>query len=360
MKLLDRMVLSSFIKFSCLALASFGGIYLLIEFFERVDNFLENHAALELYFLYFLNKIPVIVSQLMPLAILMGAFMTMASLSRHGELTAIFSSGVSLFGVIRPILGLALFISFATLAFNEFLLPIHVRQTNYIFQQQVKGKRDLTVKLSGLWFREGNAIINIRVAEPVIKTLSGVHVYRVNESFHITSTLEAKQAVFREGHWIGDSVLVRHFDPLSSELLQSETGPDMDLGFSKNPEEFRDVAARRDEMNFAKLWSLSHQLKKEGYDATSYEVDMHSRLSTPFACLITAFLGIPFALRGSRRSGLALGVVVSVGIGITYYFLNAILVAFGYSAVLPPLVAAWGANVLFSLLGLYLLLSKQG
>lgn len=360
MTLLDRMVLSTFVRFSSLALASFSGIYLLIDFFERVDNFIENHAALNLYFLYFLNKIPVIISQLMPLAILMGAFMTMASLSRHGELTAIFSSGVSLFGVIRPILSLAFLISLATLAFNEYLLPIHVHQTNHIFQHQVKGKRDLTQKLTGVWFREGNAIVNIRVAEPTKKALSGVFVYHVNETFHITSSLEAKQASFLNGAWVGNSVLVRHFDPRTSELLKTEKASGLNLGFSKSPEEFQDVAARREEMNFRKLWGLSRQLKREGYDATSYEVDMHNRLSAPFACIITAFLGIPFALRGSRRSGLALGVVVSIGIGITYYFINAILIAFGYSSVLPPLVAAWGANVLFSLLGLYLLLAKQG
>jgi lipopolysaccharide export system permease protein len=112
-------------------------------------------------------------------------------------------------------------------------------------------------------------------------------------------------------------------------------------------------------MNFRKLWDLSHKLKRQGYDATSYEVDMHLRLSAPFASIITAFLGIPFALRGSRRSGLAMGVVVSVSIGIAYYFINAILVAFGYSSVFPPVVAAWAANTLFFLLGLYLLLSLQ-
>ncbi len=359
MTILNRMVLSIFVKFSCLALAAFSGIYLLIEFFEKVDNFLEHSAGLNLYFVYFLNKIPVIVTQMIPLAILMGAFMTMASLSRHGELTAMFSSGVSLFGVTWPILSMALLISVTTLGFNEFLLPIHVQKTNHVYRQQVQGKRDLTLNLGQIWFKEGNVIVNIRLANPLEKSLQGVFVYKMNEHFQVLSNLEADRAIFSDGRWIGNKVQIRHFDPKTSDLLNIKMLRDQDLGFYKNPEEFQDVKTKREEMNFQKLWQLSRKLKQEGYDATGYEVDMHTRLSAPFACIITAFLGIPFALRGSKRTGLALGVVVSVSIGIAYYFTNAILIAFGYSSVLPPVVAAWAANILFFLLGLYLFLSLE-
>jgi lipopolysaccharide export system permease protein len=359
MILLNRMVLSIFVKFTGLALASFSGIYLLIEFFEKVDDFLEHSAALNLYVVYFLNKIPIIVTQLMPLAILMGAFMTVASLSRHGELTAMFSSGISLFGVTRPILSMALLISLATLTFNEVLLPIHVQKTNHVFRQQVQGKTDLTLKLGQVWFKEENAIVNIRLANPREKSLYGVFVFKMNEHFQIISNLEADSAIFSDGRWVGNKVQIRRFDPETSDLLSVKVLRNQDLGFRKNPEEFQNVKIQREEMNFQKLWQLSRKLKQEGYDATGYEVDMHTRLSAPFACIIMAFLGVPFALRGSRRTGLAMGVAVSVSIGIAYYFINAILIAFGYSSVLPPVVAAWAANILFFLLGLYLLLSLE-
>ena len=50
---------------------------------------------------------------------------------------------------------------------------------------------------------------------------------------------------------------------------------------------------------------------------------------------------------------------VSVAIGILFFILQAILLAFGYSKVLPPVVAAWSANLLFLLLGGWLFLSRE-
>jgi lipopolysaccharide export system permease protein len=359
MTLFDRLILSLFGRFTGLALAAFGAIYLLIDFFEKVDDFIEHEAALNLYILYFLNKIPVIVSQLIPLAILMGAFMTLATLSRHGELTAMYSSGLSLFRLTRPILVAAFLVSLGTLFFNEFLLPIHVQKTNQILHQQVRNKKDMSLKLSGVWFREKNAIVNIRTAEPAQKILRGISVFRFDDHFHLLASEKAKEAVFQNGQCIGQKVRMRHFDPHTSELQSNTVLPRENLKFSKKPEDFRDIAIEREEMNFRKLWHMSNQLQEEGYDATTYRVDMHSRLSAPFAGIITAFLGIPFALRGSRHAGIPLGVAISIGVGITYYFVNAILIAFAYSSVLPAIMGAWGANLLFFLLGLYLLLAKQ-
>jgi lipopolysaccharide export system permease protein len=285
--------------------------------------------------------------------------MTLAALSRHGELTAMYGSGLSLFRLTRPILAAAFLVSLGTLFFNEFLLPIHVQKTNQVFHRQVRNKNDMSLKLSGVWFREKDTIVNIRIAEPVRKRLRGISVYRFNDRFHLIASEETKEAVFQNGQWIGQKVRIRQFDPQTSELRSSIVRPRENLKFTKKPEDFRDIAIEREEMNFRKLWQMSSQLQEEGYDATTYKVDMHSRLSAPFAGIITAFLGIPFALRSSRHAGVPLGVAVSIGVGITYYFVNAVLIAFAYSSVLPPVVGAWGANLLFFLLGLYLLLSKQ-
>ena len=86
---------------------------------------------------------------------------------------------------------------------------------------------------------------------------------------------------------------------------------------------------------------------------------MMARLATPFTSLIMAFLGIPFALQKGRNANLAMGVALSVAVGVSFYLLQAMLIAFGYSAVIPPWVAAWAPNVLFMLIGIWLLLSSR-
>jgi len=81
---------------------------------------------------------------------------------------------------------------------------------------------------------------------------------------------------------------------------------------------------------------------------------MHTKLSAPFAAFVMVILGIPFALRSSRSGGMALGIGTSIGIGFAYFVVNAVLLSYGRSNVLPPFVAAWGANFLFALSGIWL------
>ena len=104
---------------------------------------------------------------------------------------------------------------------------------------------------------------------------------------------------------------------------------------------------------------MAEKLEREGYDATRQRVDMHSRLAVPFTCLIMGFLGIPFALQRGRNSNIALGVGLSLGIGVIYFIIQSLVMAFGYSNAMPPLFAAWTANFIFLLLGVWLLLNVQ-
>jgi lipopolysaccharide export system permease protein len=67
-----------------------------------------------------------------------------------------------------------------------------------------------------------------------------------------------------------------------------------------------------------------------------------------------AFLGIPFSLRSGRSSGIAMGVAASIGIGFTYFIFNSILVSFGQTGVLSPLISAWAANLIFAATGIWL------
>jgi lipopolysaccharide export system permease protein len=100
--LLNRYILSAFARIFGLALAAFAGIYLLVDFFERVDSFIEHKAHLSQYSLYFTNKIPMIVVQVAPMAVLMGVFMSPGRLSRSSELTAMRASGISLWRITVP------------------------------------------------------------------------------------------------------------------------------------------------------------------------------------------------------------------------------------------------------------------
>ena len=359
MRTLDRYLIVLFIRFFVLAVGTFSGIYLLVDFIEKVDDFIEHHAAWHLYLVFFINKIPTVVSQVTPLAVLLGTFLTVAGLSRHGELTAMFSGGIGLVRILSPLFSLALLIVILNFSVNEYLLPATTEKMNHIFYHQVK-KNPLTIlREGGVWLREKNRIVHIRALEPQRMVLQGIVIYTLDDNFQIVQREEAPRAVFVDGTWIAESATFRRFDPPNGAVKNFSILPQKNLSFHKPPEEFRNADAKRDELNFQQLRHYASKLKEEGFDASSYQVDMHSRLAAPFSSFIMAFLGVPFALRGSRRAGVAMGLAIGIGIGMAYFFLQATMTAFGYSALLPPLVAAWSANLIFLLFGIWLFLTLE-
>lgn len=358
MTLISRYILSTFGRVFGLALAAFIGLYLLVDFFERVDNFMEYGAAAHLYLSYFALKIPFITVQVAPLACLLAVFMTLGGFSRSNELTAMHSAGISLLRITMPLLVTGLIISLLSLLAYEYLVPICFKQANTIYTSKVQGRPVTVFKRSRIWLREGSKIVNIHLAEADKGQLQGVSLFDFDQSFNLTDRTDIPQATFVNNQWRAESLIERRF--VNGNLAISQRGHDLPVDLKLTPDDFRIPDSKRNEdLGYRELRSLAAKLRAEGYNPIRFEVDMHARLATPFASLIMAFLGIPFALRKGRDSGLALGIAMSVMIGVVYFILQAMLLAFGYSSALPPILAAWAANLLFFLFGCWLFLGTD-
>lgn len=358
MKRISRYLLGSFFHIFFLALTTFIGLYLLIDFFEKVDDLLEHQASAGLYFSYFSLKIPLIFSQVCPMAVLMAVFMTIGGLARTSELTALHAGGVSLARIAAPLIITAWLISLALLLINESLVSPSVRAMNHVWEVQIEGEPSLSFKSDRLWLREGNSIVNIQLAEPDQAQLHGVSLFRFDDNFQLRERIFADRVHFEGERWQIDQGRHYRFSVDSGELLETTDAQKEPLALNKSPEDFRVVEREAEEMTFKQLRSLAAKLRAEGYDSTRLRVDMHNRLASPFAALIMAFIGIPFALQKGRGSSIALGVAITIAIGFGYHVLQAICLALGYAELLPAMTAAWITNLLFLLFGLWLLMRE--
>lgn len=359
MTIINRYILATFIRITSLSLSAFVGIYLLVDFFEKVDDFLEHQAETSLYFTYFACKTPLIISQVLPLTILMGVFLTLGGLTKNNELTAMRAGGIGLYRIITPLLLAATLLSGVNFALNEYIVPAGTSTANHILRTEVKGKVATLTKRDNLWFRDHEAIYHIDLVIPESNQMRGVTVYQFDQHLQMEMRIEASNVVFQDQHWLATSATVRRFSTKTGQLTTETTSNNFQLPLDKNPEDFGTVTGKNEELNFSQLHHLSRRMQQEGLDATRYRVDMHSRLATPFACLIMAFVAIPFALQKSRNVNLALGISISVLIGVAFFIVQSTLIALGYSAILPPMVAAWSANVIFILFASFLILSTR-
>jgi lipopolysaccharide export system permease protein len=119
MPLLHRYVLRRFIYCYLLSAAGLIGIFLIVDFFERVDEFIRRDMPYSDLILYFICKIPSISSYMAPPAVLLATVITLAVLARDNEIIAMKAGGVGVVGITLPILGAALVVALLVLASNE-------------------------------------------------------------------------------------------------------------------------------------------------------------------------------------------------------------------------------------------------
>jgi len=360
MRLVNRYILSFFRRYFLLSIMAFASLYLIIDFLEKVDHFARHENPVRLCLLYFLNMAPVVLVQMIPLAVLLAVFLAIGTLSRSNELTAIRSGGISLGHVAAPLLGAAMTISLLVLATNELVVPTTTEQARYIYNVEVKGKQILATQRGNLWFHNAGQLIHIRLFDDSDQSLHGVIVLVTDDDQQLVHRIDARQARFDERGWTLEEAIERDFDPTSGAVTTLRKHDHLLLALDKTPEDFMLSQPKPEEMNFWQLKKISDTLRDEGFDNTRYLVDLYAKIATPFSSLVMAFFGIPFAIQRGRRSNLAMGIGISIAVGFLFFIIQTVMQAFGYSATLPPLLSAWGANGIFLLLGLWSLLSTRG
>ena len=108
-------------------------------------------------------------------------------------------------------------------------------------------------------------------------------------------------------------------------------------------------------MNFGQLDHYIRDLRQSGFDTKRLSVALWHKLAYPLIAVVMAVLAIPFALSMGRRGSLT-GVAVAIAVALAYWVVNGLFEAMGDVNYLPAVMAAWSSDVLFGLVGGYLLL----
>ena len=124
---------------------------------------------------------------------------------------------------------------------------------------------------------------------------------------------------------------------------------------SETPSYFKKEVKQYSEMNYEELRRYIRDLQQSGFDVVRLRVQLHKKLSYPLITLVMAILAVPFAL-SSGKKGAVTGVAVAVGIAVVYTVVSRLFEAMGDLSQLPPAIAAWSPDLVFMMLGGYLIL----
>lgn len=355
--ILYRYVTREYLKVFLLCLSSLIFIYLVVLFFQKIDTFIKYQAPFPLIFEYLLYKIPEVVFQwTLPYAVLLSTLLTLGTLSRHSEITAMKAGGISLYWITVPLFIIALLISFISFVGNEYLVPTTNQKTRHLLSAKVRKEQQTgSFKHYKIWYHGKLGIFNIQLLDAKEKKLKGVTLYQFDDQFRCIRRIDAREAWWVDGKWKLHHGTIREF----TEGIAIQTTPftQKEFHFQEDWEAFQKIDRRAEEMSYTELRNYIQRIQSSGYDTTRYLTDLYSKLSYPFLNLIMVLIGIPFALKTGRSGGVALSIGISVVIGFLYGVIFYVFVSFGKSGVLPPLLSAWTPTVLFGLAGIFTLMN---
>jgi lipopolysaccharide export system permease protein len=344
---MDRFLGGQFVGPFLVCLAAFTIAYLLGDMFDRFNDLIHYGGFGVLGLEYFALKIPLIVSQLLPVACLAGVLLGFALLNRSGEVLACQQLGISRFEMAFPVLALAALISLVNFVLNETVVPISTREARYLYEVSLK-KRQLKGVFANqrIWVRVRNGFLAADHYDPHHQTLYGVTLYQLDPDYDLREIEHANTAVWRGNGWVPDHATnFRIADnghvaavPVAGEVGQSLRPADLSL-LKLDPEEFS-------------LWELERyirDLQHKGLDPGGYIVDRDLKYAMPLACLIMVALGIALSLDPLPRNlslGRSFGLAIAIGFG--YWLAFGLTSSLGRSAIIPAWAAAWSPNLIFT------------
>jgi lipopolysaccharide export LptBFGC system permease protein LptF len=124
---------------------------------------------------------------------------------------------------------------------------------------------------------------------------------------------------------------------------------------SETPSYFKKEVRQYDEMSYEELRRYIRDLQQGGFDVVRLRMQLHEKLSYPLITLIMAVLAIPFSISTGKRGAIT-GVAVAVGVAFFYIAMTRAFQALGNQSLLPAALAAWSPDMIFVLVGGYLIL----
>jgi lipopolysaccharide export system permease protein len=349
----DRYILKAFLRVFFLSILSFTVIYVTVDVFEEIDNFIDHEADYQYILLFYVYSIPFILSYITPVSLLLASVFSMGVLGRRNELTAFIATGISLVRLASSILITAFVVSLLSLVFNDLVVTKSNRKMDDIKQYEIEGRKrsDPFLKENLYYLGENGFVYLAQRYNHRTKTLYDVVVQQFDENTLIRR-IDAKRCFWRTDHWIFYQGFDRTFQAQNENVIGFH---ELSLpGLAEQPDDFSKETIDQENMNFFELHEYIDKVSNSGGNVDKYLVDLYFKLSFPFAGWIFVMLGIAFA-SGKRKPSMATGFGLTLAISFIYYGILRVGQTLGHNGVVPPLLAAQLGNIIFLVVGVYTL-----
>jgi len=356
--LIDDYVLRDFFVYLSMILSTFLVLVLVFTLFELLGDILRNRVPAILVAEYLLNVTPYLLYNVAPLVMLLAVLVTFGLMQRSNEITAIKATGTSIYRIVTPVIFAAAVIAAGLFFADQFYLP-HTNKRQEALHNQIKGKPAQTyLRPDRKWiFGQNNDIYYYQFFDPDRDQFGNISVFQLDKkNFTVSRRIHADRARWAENldRWEYERGWERTLNGSAMgnyREFEVATFPQL----PETPGYFKKEVKQYSEMNYEELHKYIRDLQQSGFDVVRLRMELNKKLSYPLITWIMAVLAIPFALSTGKK-GAVTGVAVAVGTAVFYTVVSRLFEAMGNLSQLPPAMAAWSPDLIFVLVGGYLIL----
>jgi len=348
--IIDRYLLREHLTFVGIGLAVAGTLFVMVDLLQTLDRYLRIKPPMLYILEHFVYRLPAALNDALPIVMLVATVFLFLTIGRHHELTAMKAAGISVFRVAAPIILLGLVVTMAAGLFQELLLPVLNERGEEVDRVKIRGQLPKHLQSrQRIWLRSSDTrFYRVEMLAPGTEDLYGVTVLEIDRDFRLTGRLDARRAHWSPAGWDLSEGAYRHIGREGAVQTVPFTSTALEL--SEKIEDFTQIQKPITAMSYRELSEYVARLEAAGFRVKKYVVELYSKLAFPFMNVIMVFVAIPFALhtpRGGRLAGISLAIAIMAAYLVVHYM----AVALARADLLPPLLAAWTANVIFAGIG---------
>lgn len=351
MKKLDIYIIKKFLGTFFYAIMILAIIACVIDYTEKVEDFVKKNVSTAEILGYFSNFVPHITALLFPLFIFIATIFFTSKMAYKSEIIAILASGTSFQRMLRPFMIAATFLCLISLVANHYIVPAANKNRIAFEDKYLHYNAQSSDKNVHLRLRE-NLYVYIQNYD-YVSNMGWRFTAETIEGTHLKEKILADRVSYDsvKRTWKLYTVKIRTNDSLNETLTEMA---EMEKKFPFTPQDLDEDEAIKDALTTPQLNKYIAREKLRGRETLSFfYVEKYRRTAQPFAGLILTVIGVCIAsrkVRGGSGLHLALGIIISA----MYIMAMQLTNTFATKSGLDPLLAVWIPNIIFGVLATYL------
>jgi lipopolysaccharide export system permease protein len=308
--------------------------------------------------------VPPVLTFTVPWGLLVGVLLVFGRLSHDLELQAVRSAGIGLVPFIAPVILLSIAASFFCFYNNNVLSPLSM--TKFKLMAIDLGRNNPTAFLRTMEPIDDFPGQRIFIEKKSGNNIEGIYIWQLDDKMIPKQSIRAEKGMITAD--LNNLELSITLDRVRVETRSSDTTKLDQIQSGIYAEQFPYRISLKKLLDSAgvkgniTLWTLD-DLNAQIFSASPANLNVNfiplltefqRRFAFSFASFTFVLVGIPLALVMQRKET-SIGVVLSLGIVIIYYLMVILAMSFKERAAAYPELIVWAPNILFQIIGFYLI-----